>query len=69
MSACSGHGFKFASAIGELVSDLVLDGGSRFDLTPFSLARFGGVDGARDRHAAGASGGAGGPPRNHDTAP
>ena len=39
-SPCSGHGFKFASAIGELQADLILDGTSRFDLTPFRLARF-----------------------------
>ena len=39
-SACSGHGFKFASAIGEIQADLVTSGQSRFDLTPFSLSRF-----------------------------
>jgi len=39
-SACSGHGFKFASAIGEIQADLVTEGRSRFDLTPFSLSRF-----------------------------
>jgi sarcosine oxidase len=37
VSACSGHGFKFAPAIGEIVSDLIVDGSSRFDLTPFAL--------------------------------
>jgi sarcosine oxidase len=26
LSACSGHGFKFASVIGELVADAILDG-------------------------------------------
>src|SRR5690349_14428933 len=40
-SPCSGHGFKFASAIGELQADLVTTGSSRFDLTPFRLNRFG----------------------------
>ena len=40
LSPCSGHGFKFASAIGEIAADLVLDGGSRFDLEPFRLSRF-----------------------------
>jgi sarcosine oxidase len=40
VSPCSGHGFKFASAIGEIVADLVARGESRFDLTPFRLARF-----------------------------
>ena len=39
-SPCSGHGFKFASAIGELQADLIVDGRSRFDLSPFRLARF-----------------------------
>lgn len=40
LSPCSGHGFKFASVIGEIAADLVLDGRSRFDLTPFAFARF-----------------------------
>jgi sarcosine oxidase len=39
-SACSGHGFKFASAIGEINADLVTEGKSRFDLSPFSVERF-----------------------------
>jgi glycine/D-amino acid oxidase-like deaminating enzyme len=26
ISACSGHGFKFASVMGEVVADLILDG-------------------------------------------
>ena len=38
-SACSGHGFKFASAIGEIQADLILDGKSRFDLSPFAIDR------------------------------
>jgi sarcosine oxidase len=41
VSACSGHGFKFATAIGELVSQLVLEDRSWIDLSPFSLSRFG----------------------------
>ena len=40
VSACSGHGFKFANAIGEVIADLLMDGRSRFDLAPFRLARF-----------------------------
>jgi len=40
VSPCSGHGFKFASSIGESVSQLILDGRSSLDLSPFSLARF-----------------------------
>jgi sarcosine oxidase len=39
VSPCSGHGFKFAPVIGEIVADLVTDGGSRFDLTPFDPGR------------------------------
>jgi sarcosine oxidase len=39
-SPCSGHGFKFSSAIGEQIAGLVLDGRSAFDLTPFRLSRF-----------------------------
>ena len=39
-SACSGHGFKFAPAVGEALADLVTGGSARFDLSPFRLARF-----------------------------
>ncbi|HUQ98396.1 MAG TPA: hypothetical protein VM166_03015, partial [Gemmatimonadaceae bacterium] len=39
-SPCSGHGFKFASAIGELQADLLTKGSTSFDLTPFSIRRF-----------------------------
>jgi sarcosine oxidase len=39
-SPCSGHGFKFASAIGELHADLLTHGRARFDLSPFRLDRF-----------------------------
>jgi sarcosine oxidase len=35
VSPCSGHGFKFSSAIGEVVRDLVTDGKTRFDLALF----------------------------------
>ena len=37
ISACSGHGFKFSSAIGEIAADLLLDGRSSFDLDLFRL--------------------------------
>ena len=40
VSACSGHGFKFASVVGEIVADQVTTGSSRFDLSLFSLGRF-----------------------------
>lgn len=34
-SACSGHGFKFSSVIGEILRDLIVTGRSRFDLGLF----------------------------------
>lgn len=39
-SPCSGHGFKFASAVGEVLADLVTTGKSEFDLSAFSPRRF-----------------------------
>jgi sarcosine oxidase len=39
-SPCSGHGFKFSSAIGEVLADLLVKGASRFDLRLFRLDRF-----------------------------
>jgi sarcosine oxidase len=45
-SPCSGHGFKFASAIGELQVELLTEGACHFDLAPFCLARFASVQGA-----------------------
>ena len=39
-SPCSGHGFKFASAIGELQAELLMTGKSRFDLSPFRIGRW-----------------------------
>lgn len=41
LSPCSGHGFKFASVIGEITADLLTSGTCAFDLTPFALRRFG----------------------------
>lgn len=38
-SPCSGHGFKYAPAIGEILADLALDGSTRHNIVPFSLAR------------------------------
>lgn len=38
-SPCSGHGFKFASVVGEILTDMAMDRPSRFDLTPFRLVR------------------------------
>jgi sarcosine oxidase len=39
VSPCSGHGFKFAPAIGEVAADLVMGRGSKFDLSLFSMSR------------------------------
>lgn len=40
VSACSGHGFKFASVIGEVVADLATDKKVDYDLAFVSPARF-----------------------------
>jgi sarcosine oxidase len=40
-SPCSGHGFKFAPVIGEILADLATAGVTRHDIARFSLARFG----------------------------
>lgn len=39
-SCCSGHGYKFASVIGEILADISMTGTTRFDLSPFTLDRF-----------------------------
>jgi sarcosine oxidase len=39
-SPCSGHGFKFASVIGEMLADLATKGTSSFDLSLFNINRF-----------------------------
>ncbi len=39
-SPCSGHGFKFASAIGEIQADLLTKGKTEFDLSPFHIDRW-----------------------------
>ena len=39
-SACSGHGFKFAPVIGEILADLVLDGTTTWPIEPFRADRF-----------------------------
>lgn len=38
-SPCSGHGFKFAPALGEVLADLATARTPAFDLTPFRLAQ------------------------------
>jgi sarcosine oxidase len=47
-SPCSGFGFKFASAIGELLADLLVEGKTKWDLEPFGLARTRATSPARD---------------------
>ncbi len=39
-SPCSGHGFKFASVVGEVLADLVTKGASELDLSLFDISRF-----------------------------
>mgnify|MGYP000847691186 CR=1 FL=1 len=40
-SACSGHGYKFASVIGEILADLAQRRNCRHDISLFALSRFG----------------------------
>jgi sarcosine oxidase len=40
VSACSGHGFKFSSAIGEAAAQWSCDGTPKIDMSLFSLSRF-----------------------------
>ena len=39
-SPCSGHGFKFATVIGEILADLALDGVTRHPIGLFDIGRF-----------------------------
>jgi sarcosine oxidase len=39
-SACSGHGYKFCSVVGEIMADLAQHGETRHDLQLFKLSRF-----------------------------
>lgn len=39
-SPCSGHGFKFASVIGEILADLAIDGSTRHPVGLFAIDRF-----------------------------
>jgi sarcosine oxidase len=43
-SPCSGHGFKFAPAIGEILADLATTGATTRDISRFALARFAGCE-------------------------
>jgi sarcosine oxidase len=39
-SPCSGHGFKFAPVIGEILADLATEGATAHDISRFRLSRF-----------------------------
>ena len=39
-SPCSGHGFKFAPVMGEILADLATEGGTGHDISRFRLSRF-----------------------------
>jgi sarcosine oxidase len=39
-SPCSGHGYKFASVVGEILADLTIDGKTRHSMTLFDPLRF-----------------------------
>ena len=39
-SPCSGHGYKFASVIGEILADLAIDGMTRRPIELFAPERF-----------------------------
>ena len=46
-SPCSGHGFKFASVVGEVLADLATDETTSHDIGRFRIGRFsdaGGID-------------------------
>ncbi|MCB1217482.1 N-methyl-L-tryptophan oxidase [bacterium] len=43
LSCCSGHGYKFAPVIGEIASQLLVDGGTQHDISQFRLSRFTGA--------------------------
>jgi sarcosine oxidase len=40
LSACSGHGFKFAPSMGELAAQMMMSGQVDFDLAAFRISRF-----------------------------
>jgi sarcosine oxidase len=39
-SPCSGHGYKFASVVGEILADLAITGNTRHPIALFDPARF-----------------------------
>ena len=39
-SPCSGHGFKFSSAIGKILCNMAMEQLTHFDISPFKIERF-----------------------------
>jgi sarcosine oxidase len=39
-SPCSGHGYKFAGVVGEILADLATDGATRHQIALFDPGRF-----------------------------
>ena len=60
-SPCSGHGFKFASVVGEIMADLAEKGMTRHDISLFSLDRFGQHSRRQSTAPVRSAGGAAGP--------
>lgn len=46
MAGFSGHGFKHAAGLGEIAAQLATEGGTGYDIRPFSASRFGTASGA-----------------------
>jgi sarcosine oxidase len=40
-SPCSGHGFKFAPVVGEILADLATEGATGHEISRFRFGRFG----------------------------
>jgi sarcosine oxidase len=40
-SPCSGHGFKFAPVVGEILADMATSSATQHDISRFRIARFG----------------------------
>jgi sarcosine oxidase subunit beta len=47
----SGHGFQHGPAVGRILADLICNGQTDFDLTPFAFDRFGKIKGKSERRA------------------
>jgi sarcosine oxidase subunit beta len=47
----SGHGFQHGPAVGRILSELICEGHTSFDLTPFAHDRFGKIRGKSERRA------------------